>query len=217
MLYTKFNVREDDRKSKEVLFTNTYSDGTESDVLLRFLNKYDDSDEIDTKDISKLLALNERNIRYKIKSGGLRPYYVIPEDIFGQLRKRTHRARVFQLKEIIKDNNESRKCRKELLDFLDDRVDRESPNYEKPIDLDRYCSVDGFPFDEDFTYNTKIKDLFIKGLCRGLVRPRGVENFNDLLRAHKFPFELEQVGTGNKRVYKVHEVPIEPMVIKIYR
>ena len=215
MLYSKFNVRIDYRKPKEVFFTNTYSDGTETDVLLRFLNKYDDRDEIDIKDISKLLAVAERNIRYKIKSGGLRPYYATPEGIFGELRKRTHRATVSQLKEIIKDTKESKKCRKELLDFLDDRIYRDSPNYGKPIDLNRLCSSDDFPFDDDFYYN-KIKDLFNKGLCRGIVRLKA-DTINDLLRAHMLPYELEYVGTGTNRLYKVHRAPIKPMVVKIYR
>ena len=49
MLYGKLNTTRDARKPKEVLFSDTYTDGTENDVLLRFLNKYDDRDEIDRK------------------------------------------------------------------------------------------------------------------------------------------------------------------------
>ena len=216
MMYSRFNVTADDRKVKDVLFTDTYSDGTENDVLLRFLNRYDDSDEIDTKDISKLLALAEPNIKYKIKSGGLRPYYNLHTGKHGRLNRRIIRARVFQLKEIIRDNEYAKECRKELISFLDDRVNPDSPNYGKPINLNDVCTWDDFPFDKAFTYN-KIKDLFREGLCRGIIRLQGIKMINNLLRAHMLPFELEHIGTGNKLLYKVHEVKLEPMVIKIYR
>lgn len=216
MIYSRFHVKADDRKPKEVFFTNTYTDGTEKDVLLQFLNKFEDNDEIDTKDISKLLALAEPNIKYKIKSGGLHPYFILHIGPNGRVNRRINRARVFQLKEIIKDDGKAKSCRKELIDFLDDRVDPESSNYEKPINLNDVCSWDTFPFDDEFKYN-KIKDLFSKGLCRGLVRLQGVDMVNNLLRAHRLPFKLEHIGTGNKLLYKVHEVRTKPMVIKIYR
>lgn len=216
MSYSRFNVIPDNRKPKEVVFNNTYSDGTESDVLLQFLNKFDDSDEIDTKDISKLFALAESNIKYKIKSGGLRPYYIIHTGENGRLKRRILRARVFQIKEIIQDDDYAKDCRKELIEFLDDRVNPESSNYGKPINLNDVCSWDDFPFAEEFTFN-KIRDLFRVGLCRGFVRLQGIKMVNNLLRAHMFPFELEHIGTGNKLLYKVHEVRIEPMGIKIYR
>lgn len=216
MIYSRFNVKADDRKPKEVIFNNTYSDGTETDVLLRFLNKFEDNDEIDTKDISKLLALAEPNIKYKIKSGGLHPYFILHTGPNGRVNRRIHRARVFQLKEIIKDTGKAKSCRKELIEFLDDRVDPESSNYGKPIDLNDICSWDSFPFDDEFIYN-RIRDLFREGLCRGIMRPQGVDMVNNLLRAHMLPFELEHIGTGNKLLYKVHERRIEPMVIKIYR
>lgn len=215
MMYSRFHVLHDDRTAKEVIFHNTYSDGTENDVLLQFLSRYDDSDEIDTKDLSKLFALAEPNIKYKIKSGGLHPYWSVHAEN-GRLNRRINRARVFQIKEIIKDGGLAKSCRKELIDFLDDRVDPESPNYGKPINLNDVCTWDDFPFDEEFTYN-RIKYLFTHGLCRGIVRLQGTKMVNNLLRAHMLPFELEHIGTGNKLLYKVHEVRIEPMVIKIYR
>ena len=86
MIYSKLNTTRDGRKPKDVLFSDTYTDGTENDVLLRFLNKYDDRDEIDIDDISKLIAISALNVKYKLRGKGIK-HYLSPRTVDGRLRR----------------------------------------------------------------------------------------------------------------------------------
>lgn len=121
MLYSKLNTTRDGRKPKDVMFSDTYIDGTEKDVLLRFLNKYDDRDEIDIEDISKLIAISALNVKYKLRGKGIK-HYLSPRTINGRLRRTINRASIAQIKEIVHDRTINKEFRGELLDFLDDRV-----------------------------------------------------------------------------------------------
>ena len=216
MIYHKVRATHDKRKSKDVLFTDTYTDGTETDVLLRFLNKYDDRDEIDIDDISKLIAISPLNVKYKIRGKGLK-HYLNPRIIDGRLHRRINRASVAQIKEIVHDRTINKEFRGELLEFLDDRVNPSSPNYGIPFNLNDKCIWDDYVFAEEFS-DCKIKDLFRLGLTRGIIRvPSKEEYLNNLLRSHNLPYRLQYIGKGNKPIFMVREIKPEIMVIKIYR
>lgn len=216
MIYHKVRATHDKRKSKDVLFTDTYTDGTENDVLLRFLNKYDDRDEIDIDDISKLIAISPLNVKYKIRGKGLK-HYLNPRVIDGRLHRRINRASVAQIKEIVHDRTINKEFRGELLEFLDDRVNPSSPNYGIPFNLNDKCIWDDYVFAEEFS-DCKIKDLFRLGLTRGIIRvPSKEEYLNNLLRSHNLPYRLQYIGKGNKPIFMVREIKPEIMVIKIYR
>lgn len=216
MIYHKVRATHDKRKPKDVLFTDRYTDGTENDVLLRFLNKYDDRDEIDIDDISKLIAISPLNVKYKIRGKGLK-HYLNPRVIDGRLHRRINRASVAQIKEIVHDRTINKEFRGELLEFLDDRVNPSSPNYGIPFNLNDKCIWDDYVFAEEFS-DCKIKDLFRLGLTRGIIRvPSKEEYLNNLLRSHNLPYRLQYIGKGNKPIFMVREIKPEIMVIKIYR
>lgn len=216
MIYHKVRATHDKRKPKDVLFTDRYTDGTENDVLLRFLNKYDDRDEIDIDDISKLIAISPLNVKYKIRGNGLK-HYLNPRIIDGRLHRRINRASVAQIKEIVHDRTINKEFRGELLEFLDDRVNPSSPNYGIPFNLNDKCIWDDYVFAEEFS-DCKIKDLFRLGLTRGIIRvPSKEEYLNNLLRSHNLPYRLQYIGKGNKPIFMVREIKPEIMVIKIYR
>ena len=216
MIYHKVRATHDKRKSKDVLFTDRYTDGTENDVLLRFLNKYDDRDEIDIDDISKLIAISPLNVKYKIRGKGLK-HYLNPRVIDGKLHRRINRASIAQIKEIVHDRTINKEFRGELLEFLDDRVNPSSPNYGIPFNLNDKCIWDDYVFAEEFS-DCKIKDLFRLGLTRGIIRvPSKEEYLNNLLRSHNLPYRLQYIGKGNKPIFMVREIKPEIMVIKIYR
>ena len=216
MIYHKVRATHDKRKPKDVLFTDRYTDGTENDVLLRFLNKYDDRDEIDIDDISKLIAISPLNVKYKIRGKGLK-HYLNPRIIDGRLHRRINRASIAQIKEIVHDRTINKEFRGELLEFLDDRVNPSSPNYGIPFNLNDKCIWDDYIFSEEFS-DCKIKDLFRLGLTRGIIRvPSKEEYLNNLLRSHNLPYRLQYIGKGNKPIFMVREIKPEIMVIKIYR
>ena len=216
MIYHKVRATHDKRKPKDVLFTDRYTDGTENDVLLRFLNKYDDRDEIDIDDISKLIAISPLNVKYKIRGKGLK-HYLNPRVIDGRLYRRINRASIAQIKEIVHDRTINKEFRGELLEFLDDRVNPSSPNYGIPFNLNDKCIWDDYVFAEEFS-DCKIKDLFRLGLTRGIIRvPSKEEYLNNLLRSHNLPYRLQYIGKGNKPIFMVREIKPEIMVIKIYR
>lgn len=216
MIYSKLNTSHDKRKPKDVLFSDTYTDGTEKDVLLRFLNKYDDRDEIDIDDISKLIAISALNVKYKLRGKGIK-HYLNPRTVDGRLRRTINRASIAQIKEIIHDRTINKEFRGELLEFLDDRVNPSSPNYGIPFNLNDNCTWDDYDFKEEFS-DCKIKDLFRLGLTRGIIRvPTKEEYLNNLLRSHNLPYRVSCTGKGNKPIFKVYEVKPELMVIKIYR
>lgn len=216
MIYHKVRATHDKRKPKDVLFTDRYTDGTENDVLLRFLNKYDDRDEIDIDDISKLIAISPLNVKYKIRGNGLK-HYLNPRIIDGRLQRRINRASVAQIKEIVHDRTINKEFRGELLEFLDDRANPSSPNYGIPFNLNDKCIWDDYVFAEEFS-DCKIKDLFRLGLTRGIIRvPSKEEYLNNLLRSHNLPYRLQYIGKGNKPIFMVREIKPEIMVIKIYR
>ena len=216
MIYHKVRATHDKRKSKDVLFTNTYTDGTESDVLLRFLNKYDDRDEIDIDDISKLIAISALNVKYKLRGNGIK-HYLSPRTVNGRIRRTINRASIAQIKEIVHDRTINKEFRGELLEFLDDRVNPSSPNYGIPFNLNDKCIWDDYVFAEEFS-DCKIKDLFRLGLTRGIIRvPSKEEYLNNLLRSHNLPYRLQYIGKGNKPIFMVREIKPEIMVIKIYR
>lgn len=216
MIYHKVRATHDKRKPKDVLFTDRYTDGTENDVLLRFLNKYDDRDEIDIDDISKLIAISPLNVKYKIRGKGLK-HYLNPRVIDGRLHRRINRASIAQIKEIVHDRTINKEFRGELLEFLDDRVNPSSPNYGIPFNLNDKCIWDDYVFAEEFS-DCKIKDLFRLGLTRGIIRvPSKEEYLNNLLRSHNLPYRLQYIGKGNKPIFMVREIKPEIMVIKIYR
>ena len=216
MIYHKVRATHDKRKSKDVLFTDTYTDGTESDVLLRFLNKYDDRDEIDIDDISKLIAISALNVKYKLRGKGIK-HYLSPRTVDGRIRRTINRASIAQIKEIVHDRTINKEFRGELLEFLDDRVNPSSPNYGIPFNLNDKCIWDDYVFAEEFS-DCKIKDLFRLGLTRGIIRvPSKEEYLNNLLRSHNLPYRLQYIGKGNKPIFMVREIKPEIMVIKIYR
>ena len=216
MIYHKVRATHDKRKPKDVLFTDRYTDGTENDVLLRFLNKYDDRDEIDIDDISKLIAISPLNVKYKIRGKGLK-HYLNTRVIDGRLYRRINRASIAQIKEIVHDRTINKEFRGELLEFLDDRVNPSSPNYGIPFNLNDKCIWDDYVFAEEFS-DCKIKDLFRLGLTRGIIRvPSKEEYLNNLLRSHNLPYRLQYIGKGNKPIFMVREIKPEIMVIKIYR
>lgn len=216
MIYHKVRATHDKRKSKDVLFSDRYTDGTENDVLLRFLNKYDDRDEIDIDDISKLIAISPLNVKYKIRGNGLK-HYLNPRIVNGRLHRRINRASIAQIKEIVHDRTINKEFRGELLEFLDDRVNPSSPNYGIPFNLNDKCIWDDYVFAEEFS-DCKIKDLFRLGLTRGIIRvPSKEEYLNNLLRSHNLPYRLQYIGKGNKPIFMVREIKPEIMVIKIYR
>ena len=216
MIYHKVRATHDKRKPKDVLFTDRYTDGTENDVLLRFLNKYDDRDEIDIDDISKLIAISPLNVKYKIRGKALK-HYLNPRIIDGRLHRRINRASVAQIKEIVHDRTINKEFRGELLEFLDDRANPSSPNYGIPFNLNDKCIWDDYVFSEEFS-DCKIKDLFRLGLTRGIIRvPSKEEYLNNLLRSHNLPYRLQYIGKGNKPIFMVREIKPEIMVIKIYR
>lgn len=216
MIYHKVRATHDKRKSKDVLFTDRYTDGTENDVLLRFLNKYDDRDEIDIDDISKLIAISALNVKYKIRGNGLK-HYLNPRTVDGRIRRTINRASIAQIKEIVHDRTINKEFRGELLEFLDDRVNPSSPNYGIPFNLNDKCIWDDYVFAEEFS-DCKIKDLFRLGLTRGIIRvPSKEEYLNNLLRSHNLPYRLQYIGKGNKPIFMVREIKPEIMVIKIYR
>lgn len=216
MIYHKVRATHDKRKPKDVLFTDRYTDGTENDVLLRFLNKYDDRDEIDIDDISKLIAISPLNVKYKIRGNGLK-HYLSPRTVNGRIRRTINRASIAQIKEIVHDRTINKEFRGELLEFLDDRVNPSSPNYGIPFNLNDKCIWDDYVFAEEFS-DCKIKDLFRLGLTRGIIRvPSKEEYLNNLLRSHNLPYRLQYIGKGNKPIFMVREIKPEIMVIKIYR
>lgn len=216
MIYSKLNTSHDKRKPKDVLFSDTYTDGTEKDVLLRFLNRYDDRDEIDIDDISKLIAISALNVKYKLRGKGIK-HYLNPRTVDGKLRRTINRASIAQIKEIVHDRNINKEFRGELLEFLDDRVNPSSPNYGIPFNLNDNCIWDDYDFKEEFS-DCKIKDLFRLGLTRGIIRVSTKEEYlNNLLRSHNLPYRVDHAARGNKPVFLVREIKPELMVIKIYR
>lgn len=216
MRYSTITVTRDTRKAKKVIFSNFYRTGFEKDVLLQFLGRFNDSDEIDVDDISKLIAVSSLNVRFKIKGKGLKHYYNPHIDPNGRVHRRINRASIAQIKEIIQDRNINREFREELLEFLDDRANPNSPNYNMPFKINDKCDWDEFNFDEQFL-DCKIKDLFRIGLSRGIVRvPTKEKYLNNLLRSHNLPYKLEEIGL-DKPIFRVREIKPEPMVIKIYR
>lgn len=158
MRYSTIIVTKDTRKSKEVIFSNFYRTGLEKDVLLQFLDKFNDSDEIDIDDISKLIAVSAPNVKFKIKGKGLKYYYnphIGPDD---RAHRRINRASVAQIKEIVQDRNINKEFREELLEFLDDRANPNGPNYNMTFNFNSKCDWDEFDFDDQFL-ECKIKDF----------------------------------------------------------
>lgn len=97
MIYSKLNTTRDGRKPKDVLFSDTYTDGTEKDVLLRFLNKYDDRDEIDIDDISKLIAISALNVKFKLKGKGIK-HYLSPRTVMVEYAEQSTELLLIKLK-----------------------------------------------------------------------------------------------------------------------